>query len=77
MRAVPAREPERLPRRAGAQGQHKIARGYLPRPVYSAHWIADPALRGPVERFLEQERAAVDQEMEWLEEAFSPFREGA
>lgn len=66
-----------LPRvEAGAQGQHKIARGYLPRPVYSAHWIADPALRGPVERFLEQERAAVDQEMEWLEEAFSPFREG-
>jgi predicted N-acyltransferase len=44
--------------------------------VYSAHWIADPALRGPVERFLEQERAAVDQEMEWLEEAFSPFRQG-
>ncbi|MDB5445751.1 MAG: hypothetical protein JWQ97_1068, partial [Phenylobacterium sp.] len=31
---------------AGAQGQHKIARGYLPRPVYSAHYIADPALRG-------------------------------
>jgi len=32
---------------AGAQGQHKIARGYLPTPVYSAHYIADPALRGP------------------------------
>ncbi|MDZ4372702.1 MAG: GNAT family N-acetyltransferase [Phenylobacterium sp.] len=61
---------------AGAQGQHKIARGYLPKPVYSAHWIADPALREPVMRYLEQERAAVDQEMEWLEEAFSPFREG-
>ena len=59
---------------AGAQGQHKIARGYLPKPVYSAHWIADPALRGPVERFLAQERQAVDQEMEWLEEAYSPFR---
>jgi predicted N-acyltransferase len=61
---------------AGAQGQHKIARGYLPKPVYSAHWIADPALREPVMRFLAQERDAVDQEMEWLEEAFSPFREG-
>jgi len=61
---------------AGAQGQHKIARGYLPRPVYSAHYIADPALRGPVERFLEQERAGVEQEMEWLEEEFSPFKEG-
>ncbi|WP_309092591.1 GNAT family N-acetyltransferase [Phenylobacterium sp.] len=66
-----------LPRvEAGAQGQHKIARGYLPKPVYSAHYIADPALRAPVERFLEQERAAVDQEMEWLTEEYSPFREG-
>ncbi len=65
-----------LPRvEAGAQGQHKIARGYLPRPVYSAHWIADPRLRAPVERFLEQERAGVEQEMEWLEEAFTPFRQ--
>ena len=60
---------------AGAQGQHKIARGYLPVPVRSAHYIADPAPRGPVERFLAQERAAVDQEMEWLEEEYSPFRE--
>ena len=59
---------------AGAQGQHKIARGYLPCAVYSAHYIADPMLRGPVERFLEQERAGVEQEMEWLEDAYSPFR---
>jgi predicted N-acyltransferase len=60
---------------AGAQGEHKIARGYLPAPVYSAHWIADPALRAPVARFLDQERAAVEQQMEWLEEAYSPFRQ--
>ncbi|MBW8816164.1 MAG: N-acetyltransferase [Caulobacterales bacterium] len=67
-----------LPRvEAGAQGQHKIARGYLPQPVYSAHFIADPALRGPVERFLAEERAGVQQEMEWLEEEFSPFRQEA
>ena len=59
---------------AGAQGQHKIARGYLPSPVYSAHWIADPALRSPVARFLEQERAAMQEEMEWLEEEYSPFK---
>ena len=39
---------------AGAQGQHKIARGYLPTAVYSAHYIADPALRAPVARFLER-----------------------
>ena len=64
-----------LPRvEAGAQGQHKIARGYLPKPVYSAHYIADPMLRGPVERFLEQERAGVEQEMEWLETEYSPFK---
>jgi hypothetical protein len=67
-----------LPRvEAGAQGQHKIARGYLPAAVYSAHWIADPALRTPVARFLEQERAAMQDEMEWLEEEFSPFKAGA
>ncbi len=66
-----------LPRvEAGAQGQHKIARGYLPTPVYSAHYIADPALRAPVARYLEQERAAVQQEMDWLAEEYSPFKEG-
>ena len=66
----------KLPRvEAGAQGQHKIARGYLPTGVYSAHWIADPALRTPVARYLDQERAAVRQEMDWLTEEFSPFKE--
>ena len=66
-----------LPRvEAGAQGQHKIARGYMPTAVYSAHWIADPALRAPVARFVEQERLSVEQEMEWLEEEYSPFRQG-
>jgi predicted N-acyltransferase len=66
-----------LPRvEAGAQGQHKIARGYLPTPVYSAHYIADPALRVPIARYLDQERAAIRQEMDWLTEEYSPFREG-
>ena len=66
-----------LPRvEAGAQGQHKIARGYLPTAVFSAHHIADPALRAPVARFLDQERAAVRQEMDWLTEEYSPYREG-
>jgi len=60
---------------AGAQGQHKIARGYLPTAVYSAHYIADPALREPVARFLEQERRSVQGEMDWLAEECSPFRE--
>jgi predicted N-acyltransferase len=65
-----------LPRvEAGAQGQHKIARGYLPAPVYSAHYIADPALRAPVARYLAQEREAVQQEMDWLTEEYSPFKQ--
>ena len=66
-----------LPRvEAGAQGEHKIARGYLPAPVYSAHWIADPALRGPVAQFVEREREAVQGEMQYLEEEYSPFMAG-
>jgi len=59
---------------AGAQGQHKIARGYLPSAVYSAHYIADPGLRRAVARFLEEERRAVQGEMDWLAEEYSPFR---
>jgi len=60
---------------AGAQGEHKIVRGYLPTPVYSAHWIADPALREPVARYLAQERPAVKAEMAVLKESYSPFRQ--
>lgn len=61
---------------AGAQGQHKIARGYLPSPVYSAHWIADPALRDPVARYLEQERPAVEADMAAMTAELSPYRKG-
>jgi predicted N-acyltransferase len=60
---------------AGAQGQHKIQRGYLPRATYSAHWIADPGLRGAVARFLAAEREAVEQDMEALAE-LGPFKRG-
>lgn len=59
---------------AGAQGEHKIARGYLPSPVYSAHWIADPALRDPVARYLDNERPAVEAEMEAMAADLSPYR---
>ena len=59
---------------AGAQGQHKIARGYLPSPVYSAHFIADPALRDPVADYLDHERPAVEAEIAALTEELSPFR---
>jgi len=59
---------------AGAQGEHKILRGYLPQPTYSAHWIRDPGFRGAVEDFLRREAVAVENEMEELEEGLSPFR---
>ena len=59
---------------AGAQGEHKLARGYLPKPVYSAHYIADKALREPVARYLAQERPAVERDIAMLAAEFSPFR---
>jgi predicted N-acyltransferase len=61
---------------AGAQGEHKITRGYLPAPVYSAHYIADPRLRTPVARYLAEERAAVAEGMDALAAEFSPFKAG-
>ncbi|NRG19181.1 N-acetyltransferase [Rhizobiales bacterium] len=58
---------------AGAQGMHKLARGYLPATTYSAHWIAHPGLREAVADYLERERRAVEIETEALAE-HSPFR---
>jgi predicted N-acyltransferase len=58
---------------AGAQGEHKLARGYLPVETYSAHWIADPALRRAVERFLRQEREMVVESNAELAE-MGPYR---
>ena len=50
----------KLPRvEAGAQGEHKIARGYMPATTYSAHYIADPALRRGIADYLKRERAYV------------------
>ena len=51
---------------AGAQGPHKLARGYLPEQTYSAHWIRDPALRRAVADYLKRERAAVGREIAML-----------
>ncbi len=44
---------------AGAQGEHKLARGYLPTPTYSAHYIPDPGFRRAVADYLERERMAI------------------
>ncbi len=59
---------------AGAQGRHKIQRGYVPSATYSAHWIAHEGLRRAVAGFLDQERPEIRAEMAALAED-SPFRQ--
>ena len=59
---------------AGAQGSHKLARGYMPSHTYSAHLIVNPSFRDAVDRYLEDEREHVDQEIDYIEERHSPFR---
>jgi predicted N-acyltransferase len=58
---------------AGAQGEHKISRGYLPTTTYSAHYIVDPGLRRAIEDFLKHERAYVAAAGAELAET-APFR---
>ncbi|SFK12306.1 GNAT family N-acetyltransferase [Celeribacter neptunius] len=58
---------------AGAQGEHKLARGYLPNTTHSLHWMADPGFARAVEDYLEAERAAVAEEVEVLT-AYGPFK---
>jgi len=60
---------------AGAQGPHKIARGYLPELVYSAHWIEHAGLRDAVADYLDHERPAIDAEVDALAD-HAPFRRG-
>jgi len=58
---------------AGAQGEHKLARGYLPVATHSLHWFGDAGFRDAVARYLEAERDAVDSEIEVLT-SYGPFR---
>ncbi|MBO9401088.1 GNAT family N-acetyltransferase [Shimia sp. R9_3] len=58
---------------AGAQGEHKLARGYLPVTTHSLHWIRDAGFREAVDKFLEAERRAVSQDVEVLT-AWGPFK---
>ena len=60
---------------AGAQGEHKLARGYVPVPTWSAHYIPDPGFRAAVADFLDRERRAVEREIAFLDEV-TPFRKG-
>jgi predicted N-acyltransferase len=58
---------------AGAQGKHKLARGYLPATTYSAHYIAHPGLRRAIDDYLRRERAYVEAASAELAAA-APFR---
>ncbi|MEX5744274.1 GNAT family N-acetyltransferase [Massilia sp. X63] len=58
----------------GAQGEHKMARGFLPTRTWSAHWLAHPAFADAIERFLEREKGGIDDYLDELNER-SPFRE--
>ena len=58
---------------AGAQGPHKLARGYLPKTTYSLHYLRDPGLAGAVRDYLERERMAVSRDNRILSQ-HSPFR---
>jgi predicted N-acyltransferase len=59
---------------AGAQGPHKLQRGYEPVPTYSAHWIRDDGFKDAVERFLAQERREMTFELDQLRELL-PYRQ--
>jgi hypothetical protein len=58
---------------AGAQGEHKLARGYLPVATHSLHWFGDAGFKDAVARYLDAERDAVDHEIEVLTN-YGPFR---
>ena len=58
---------------AGAQGEHKLARGYLPVETHSLHWFREPPFSDAVARYLEAEREAVAEDIEILT-SFGPFR---
>ncbi len=58
---------------AGAQGEHKLARGYLPVATHSLHWFGDAGFKDAVARYLDAERDAVDNEIEVLT-SYGPFR---
>ncbi len=58
---------------AGAQGPHKLARGYEPVKTWSAHWIADPGFRAAVSDYLERERQGIASDQMFLGER-TPFK---
>ena len=61
---------------AGAQGFHKVQRGYMPATTYSAHWVAHDGFRAAIERFLAAERSGIDAEINDIEIGANPFKKG-
>jgi uncharacterized protein len=61
---------------AGAQGEHKLLRGFDPMPTYSAHWIRHPGLAAAIEDFTQREAAAVAAQIAELQQ-FGPYRNAA
>lgn len=57
----------------GAQGEHKMARGFLPQKTWSAHWLAHPAFADAIERFLQQEAGGIEAYIDELGER-TPFK---
>ena len=60
----------------GAQGEHKMARGFLPTKTWSAHWLAHPAFADAIERFLEREKGGIDEYIDELNDR-NPFKDTA
>lgn len=58
---------------AGAQGEHKLLRGYSPTPTYSAHWIADAGLRAAIARYLDQERRDILRAVKFMS-GYEPYK---
>ena len=74
--AIEAALERGLPRvEAGAQGEHKLARGYEPVVTHSAHWLSHPGLMSGVENYLMRERQAVEHEVDILSQ-HTPFKKG-
>jgi predicted N-acyltransferase len=58
---------------AGAQGEHKLARGYLPVSTHSLHWVADEGFRKAIQEYLVEEARAIDHDIEVLT-SYGPFK---
>jgi len=59
---------------AGAQGEHKIQRGYLPKTTYSSHYIRNDVLKHNIQRLVENENMHLTDAIEYMNCEYSPFK---